>query len=259
MLDEEKKRIEQEGSLATAGAQRYQLLKYGLQFPVQVKASFVIVLGCYVPFSMINPLLAFKNLMEHFEVDYSLLKFEHCCGGPLLHSVVQSEEVDEVEGLCYFAEKRLAHNVEQVLDLGGKYLVAFCPVCYVLFKKLIKDAKTPEIITYGELLNKYFSGGTYHGAVDYYEGCYRFHKKISPVSYPRGVYKKMLEQIEGLEVHALNNDICCVNKAERIVSSMSNHHLVNICTGCYFKTYAVSPRRVKFFTELIWEAVSKQN
>ena len=83
----------------------------------------------------------------------------------------------------------------------------------------------------------------YEGKVDYYTGCYRLHRKFSPVPMDLDSAEEVFSRLEGLEVNHIDAPQCCYKPegAAHMIEGMRTRTLVNVCTGCYGRAVANRP------------------
>jgi len=154
-------------------------------------------------------------------------------------------------------------NFRQAEALGAKSIVFFCAACEPSYTNC-KGLTDLEIISYSELLDRYFSGGNLSLKVDYYAGCYRFRRRVTtePVDVEPAV--RVLNKIEGLEVNHMNSNLCCYipPHLEQLSDSLTTKNLVTICTGCYHnlkrKLQEKGDYQVKMLPEVVLEAVENR-
>lgn len=72
--------IENYGICKGTGEERRKLLVDDIGLRIGEKAEYVIITGCFPPEGMPHVFGAFKGLLDHFQIDYTLLSKEYCCG-----------------------------------------------------------------------------------------------------------------------------------------------------------------------------------
>jgi Fe-S oxidoreductase len=126
------------------------------------KAEYVFFIGCVGSYREDEATLATLDILDRFDVDYTLID-EVCCSGAL-------EDVGfEING-------RLAKkNVELVLETGAKAVITGCPYCSRTFNgkpqyQALKDAGL-DIIHVSEFLKDFDFGVKTDKVVTYHDPC----------------------------------------------------------------------------------------
>jgi Fe-S oxidoreductase len=199
------------------------------------KAENVIITGCFNPEGMPHVLRALKELLEHLQIDYSLLAKEYCCGWmPLGQPAVMAKNEEEIAETKELSREFILENFRQAKALGAKSIVLFCAACEPSYTNSAQ-ATDLEIISYTELLDRNFEGGKLDLEMDYYAWCYRFRRRITSEPVDIEPALRLLNKIEGLRVNYLDNNLCCYIPPllERLTDSLTTSTLVTICSGCY--------------------------
>jgi len=223
------------GTFKDSGEKRRQILKK-TGFRMGEKAEYVIITGCFPPEGMPHVLSAFKTLLDRFEVNYTLLAKEYCCGWmPFGQPAVMAKNEEDIATSKELAKEFILQNFRQAEALGAKSIVLFCSACEPNYSNL-KDETSLEVISYTELLDRYFPGGKLDLGIDYYAGCYRFRRRITDKPLDIEPAVRVLNRIEGLRVNHLDSNLCCYipPHMEQLVGSIKNNTIVTICTGCYY-------------------------
>ena len=225
------------------------------------KAEYVITTGCTPPQGMPQAFRALKGLLDHLQIDYTLLAKEHCCGWmPLGQPAVMAKNDEDIAKSKELSSEFIRENFKQAEALGAKAIALFCMACEPTYTNNT-SATNLEVITVSELLDRYFEGGKLDEAVDYYAGCYRFRRRITsePVDLEPAV--RALNKIEGLKVNYLDNNLCCYipPHLDQLADSVKNKTVVTICSGCTGnvkkKLQEKGDYQVKMLPEILWEAV----
>ena len=255
------KNIRRYGVYKDSGEGRRELLADDIGFKMGEKAEYVIIGGCLQPEGMPHVFRAFKNILEHFEVDYTFLSKEYCCGWvPLGQPAVMAKNEEDIAKSKKLAKVFIVENFRQAEALGAKSIVLFCAACEPNYSNY-KDATNLEIISYTELLDRYFKGGRLNLEADYYAGCYRFRRRITTGPLDIEPALRVLKKIEGLEVNHLDNKLCCYipPHLEQLISSLKTDNLITICTGCYYnlkgKLQEKGDYQVRMLPEILLEAI----
>ena len=233
-------------------------------FKTGEKAKYVIITGCAPPESMPHTFRAFKGLLDYFSIDYTLLVKEFCCGwAPIVQPALSTKNEETIAVAKEFVEEFILNNFRQAEALGAESIVLFCVACEPLYTNYAK-ATNLEIISYYELIDRYFSSGKLNLEVDYYAGCYRFRRRITTEPIDIEPAMRMLAKIEGLKLSHVDNKLCCYipPHREELISSLTTQTLITICTGCYNELkknlQGKYSYQVKMLPEVILEAISPQ-
>jgi len=249
------------GTYRGSGEEKHRILVEDIGFKIGEKAEYVITTGCLQPEGMPHVLRAFKDLLDHFQVDYTLLSKEYCCGWmPLGQPAVMAKNEEDIAKAKELSGEFILENFRQAEALGAKSIVLFCAACDPNYANYT-GATNLEVISQSELLDRFFQGGRLDLELDYYPGCYRFRRRITtePVDVEPAV--RILNKIEGLRVNHLDDKLCCYipPHMEQLTGSLTTETLVTICSGCYHnlkgKLQESGDRRVKMLPEVILEAV----
>jgi Fe-S oxidoreductase len=262
MIDE--KRVEnilRYGVHHNTGTQRSKALFEDLGLAKDRKAEYVILSGCHPPETLPQTFRALKGLLDHLRISYTFLSKEYCCGWmPLGQPAVMAKDEAAIARAKELAQGFIRENFKQAEALGARSIVLFCAACEPTYTNF-KEAVSLEVISYNELLERFFTGGKREGEIDYYAGCYRFRRRITQEPIDVGAARRILGKIGGLKVHEADNSLCCFVRPhlDRLVGSFQTKEIVAICTGCYnLLQNALKDRegyKLKMIPELLWEAV----
>lgn len=246
--------------------ERHKLMIEDYGFRMVDKAEYVILESCNVPFDLYDGVKAFKNLLDYFAVDYTLLPKSYCCSiGPMIEGLRNRDE-ERIRKGRDISRRMAERNIEQAKALGAKTIVTLCQGCDTIYR-LHRNSLGMEIIWYPELIERFFTGGKLKLKADYYAGCYRADSRLSNPNPPNlESALRVLGKIEGLELTHLNNEWCCkkTKELDMLVHSLQNEVVINVCCGCYVAlSYALGlnelhgkgNKRVKLLTEVVWDAL----
>jgi len=262
MIDEKRvENIRTYGVHHNTGTPRAKVLFEDLGLAKDRKAEYVIISGCHPPETLPQAFRALKALFDRFRISYTFLSKEYCCGWmPLGQPAVMAKDEAAIARSKELAQGFILENFKQAEALGAKSIVLFCAACeptYTNFKK----AAHLEVISYSELLERFFRGGKLNRVIDYYAGCYRFRRRITQEPIDVAPARRILSKIDGLRVHESDNSLCCFVRPhlDRLAGSFQTKEIVAICTGCYnLLRQTLKDRegyRLKMIPELLWEAV----
>jgi len=177
MIDEKAvENIRTYGVYQGSGEGRSKVLFEDLGVRADQEADYVILTGCVQPEGMPHVFLALRNLLERFRVDYTFLSKEFCCGWlPLGQPAVMAKNEEDIARSKELAKGFIQENLGQAKALRAKSVVLFCSACEPNYTNY-KSTADLEVISYTELLDRYFEGGNLQFDADYYAGCYRFRR-----------------------------------------------------------------------------------
>jgi len=248
------------GTYRDTGEGRSKILE-DAGFRIGEKAEHVIIMGCVQPESMPHVLGDLRVLLDHLKVDNTLLAKEYCCGWmPLGQPAVFAKNEEDIAASKKLSREFVLANFAQAKALGAKSIVLFCAACEPSYTNY-KDETDLEIISYSELIDRYFEGGNLDEVADYYAGCYRFRRRITAEPVDIEPALRVLNKIEGFRVNHLDNNLCCYipPHLEQLSNSLTTKNLVTICTGCYHNARRALQEkgdyRVRMLPEVVLAAV----
>ena len=254
--------IRKYGTCHETGEQKRKILDE-IGFPVGKKADYVIIAGCFQPAGMPHVFKSLKNVLDTLKVSYTLLEKEYCCGWMTLgQPAVMSKNDEDIAAFRIISRDFIVENFKQAKELGAKTIALFCGACepnYTNYADLIDL----EVISYSELIDRYFKGGKLDAEIDYYAGCYRFRRKITDKPVDVESAARVLNKIEGLKVNGLDNKLCCYipPHLDQLMGSVKSGTVVNICTGCYFNLSTRMAKdgsmQAKMLPEVVWASMNK--
>ena len=223
------------GTYKDSGEGRNRVIAEDLGFRIGEKAEYVIMTGCLQPEAMPHVFRDLKELLDCLGINYTLLSKEYCCGWmPFGQPAVIAKNEEGIAKAKELAGEFILENFRQAEALGAKSIVLFCAACDPNYANYAGATKL-EIISYNELLDRFFKGAKLNLEIDYYPGCYRFRRRITeePVELEAAV--RVLSKIDGLRVNHLDSKLCCYipPHLEQLVEGLTSRTVVTICTGCY--------------------------
>jgi Fe-S oxidoreductase len=263
MIDEKAvEHIKKYGTCHETGEQKRKILD-DIGFPVGKQAEYVIIAGCFQPAGMPHVFKALKNVLDTLKVSYTLLAKEYCCGWMTLgQPAVMAKNDEDIAAFRTISRDFIVENFRQAKKLGAKTIALFCGACEPNYTNYA-DLTDLEVISYSELIDRYFIGGKLDAETDYYSGCYRFRRKITDKPVDVQPALRVLRKIEGLKVNELDNNLCCYIPPllDRLEASVKTGTVVNICTGCYFNLKSRLDKngkaKAKMLPEIVWQALEK--
>lgn len=265
MLNEKMIAHIREGGIAQGPKKREErerrLREFG--FRTKDRAEYALIASCFNPYLEPGDMIAFRKLLDRFEVDYSLLPKEYCCGDPFfLHAINTGSEADMREARALAAEF-FAENLRQVRRLGASKIILYCAGCDMVFDAFKADVPE-EILWYPTLFDRIFRGGKLRLEADYYAGCHRNRRAMKATPLDLDAVTRILGRIEGLELNPVRTDLCCMKAEElpSIAATIRRRTIITPCSGCsMFLRQALKERegtRVFLLSEVIWAAASGQ-
>ncbi|MDY7036065.1 MAG: (Fe-S)-binding protein [Thermodesulfobacteriota bacterium] len=223
------------------------------------KAEYVVVGGCQIPEDMPQGFGSFIKMLDRLAIDYTMLSKEYCCGwAPLVQPAVMAKDEENISASRELAREFIQGNFHQAEKLNAKSIALFCAACEPSYTNY-RDLTTLEVITYPELIDRFFKGGKLDKSIDYYPGCFRFRKRISAEPLDMNPALRLLQKINGLNVNHIDTNQCCFipPHMEKIKESLKTKEIVTICTGCYGTLTKVlhDGYKVKMMPELVLESM----
>ncbi len=214
------------------------LEKHGL--PYDQPAENAIITGCQILASLPHVLASLSNLLAKKDFSHTFLSQEYCCGNYLYRPIIAARD-DEAMAECREISKGfVAKNVSLAKELGARRLVIFCSPCYPIYKHGMPEE---DIVFYPEAINEVMDTVNSDQRIDYYAGCYKLHKRMSPVPMDLKSTNDVLAKMEGMEINRISAPECCFKPAglSHMIDNVKTDLMVHICTGCYGQAKANLP------------------
>jgi Fe-S oxidoreductase len=264
MIDEINiEQIRKYGICRDTGEKRRKILAEEIGFPIGVQAEYVIITGCFQAETIPHVLKDLKNLLDYFQVSYTLLEKEYCCGWMTIgQPAVMAKNSLDIDRFKEISREFITGNFTQAANLGAKSIALFCAACEPNYSNY-ENLTDLEVITYSELIDRIFSQGELHEEIDYYAGCYRFRRRITANPLDIEPAERILKRIKGLRVNHLNNKLCCYIQPHlaQLVESIKTRKIVNICTACHLNLKEKLEHDggvvSKMLPEIVWESIKK--
>ncbi|PKN69087.1 MAG: hypothetical protein CVU54_12325 [Deltaproteobacteria bacterium HGW-Deltaproteobacteria-12] len=254
--------IKKYGICRDTGEKRRKILAE-IGFPIGVKAEYVIITGCFQAETIPHVLKDLKKLLDHFQVSYTLLEKEYCCGWMTIgQPAVMAKNSLDIDRFKEASREFIMENFAQAADLGAKSIALFCAACEPNYANYA-NLTDLEVITYSRLIDRFFSQGELNEAIDYYAGCYRFRRRITANPLDNEPAERVLKRIKGLRVNYLDNKLCCYIQPHlaQLAESIKTRKIVNICTACHLnlKEKLEHDGKVasKMLPEIVWASIKK--
>ncbi len=202
--------------------------------PFDQPAENVIIAGCQVIGALPRILKKFTEILDQGGITYTFLSKEYCCGNTLYRPAIKAKDEQAMAECRSLSKEFVGRNIEKAKELGSQRIIIFCSPCYPIYKHAFPDE---NIIFYPEAINEAIPEMSWNGAIDYYAGCYRLHKKFSPVPMDLKSTNSVFRKIQNLSVHRISAPACCFKPdgLNHMLQSIKTKFMVHVCTGCYFQ------------------------
>jgi heterodisulfide reductase subunit B len=213
--------------------ERSRRLRETCGFRVAETAEYALIASCFSPYLSPGDMTAFRKLLDHFDVDYTLLPKEYCCGAMFCMHALGEKHQGDAERADELAREFLDRNLEQARAVGASKIVAYCAGCETIFRRL-NDSFPEEMLWHPTLLAQLFQGGELHLRADFYSGCHRFRRAFIGSMPDVDSIVAALNKIQGLELHHLDSELCCTDsdQLESLVSSVEHDAIIVPCASC---------------------------
>lgn len=226
--------------------------------PYDREAENVIITGCQILSVLPHILKSFTRILQRKALSYTFLSKEYCCGNYLYRPAIKAKDDNAMAECRELSKEFVGKNIVQAKNLGAKRLIIFCSPCYPIYKYAFPEE---NIIFYPAAISEVMDPITYDEEIDYYAGCYKLHKRFSPVPMDLESTEAVFRKMEGMEVRRINAPICCFKPAglSHMTGSVSSKTMVHICTGCYGQALGNIPQdkeiEVLMLPELVERAI----
>lgn len=202
--------------------------------PYDRKAENVIITGCQILGSMPQVLRKFADILDDGGIPYTFLSKEYCCGNNLYRPAIKAKDEEAMAECRALSKEFIGLNIENARGLGAQRIIIFCSPCYPIYKHAFPNA---NIVFYPQAINDAITELDWNGEIDYYAGCYRLHRKFSPVPMDLKSTDSVFAKIKHICINRINAPECCYRPdgLDHMLKSIRTNHMVHICTGCYFQ------------------------
>ena len=206
------------------------LKKYDLSYDRE--AENVIITGCQILAALPHVLKSLASLFDRKSFSYTFLSEEYCCGNYLYRPAIKARDEDAMNECRELSKEFVTKNVEQARRLKAKRLVIFCSPCYPIYRHAFPDE---DIIFYPAAIDEVMEPLQFKGQIDYYAGCYKLHRKFSPVPMDLKFVDAVFAKMQGLDVHRISAPKCCFTPEglKHMTGNVTTKTMVHVCTGCY--------------------------
>ena len=206
------------------------LEEHGLVY--DTPAENVFITGCQILPMLPHVICSLARIFDKEGLSYTFLSKEYCCGNYLYRPAVKARDEEALAECRELSREFVSKNVEQARDLGAKRLVVFCSPCYPIYKHACPEE---NIVFYPVAISEAMDSLKFEQRIDYFPGCYRLHRKLSPVPMDLDSTEDVFAKIEGLDVHRIDASQCCFKPEglSAMVEGVETDLMVHVCTGCY--------------------------
>ncbi len=228
-LMEKIKQIETTRCSIGAQEMRLRLLKMAMGARVDQPAEYAIITGCRSTSAFIH-LSHFVKLLQHYEVDYTFLADETCCGNSFIEHLDAKEMGEEIKVFEDYARNFEGSNIARIRELGAKKIVTVCAGCNTRYNQFQANGDF-EVLYYTQFLTQYVEGLRLDKQVDFYEGCHKYHR-TPDFKIDTQTSKSLLMGITELDCTDIPN-YCCRNLSEKIFEKSSTGTIVTPTSCCW--------------------------
>jgi len=241
LIDKESvENINRTGCYSTKFPDRKSVLEeYAL--PYDREAENAIITGCQILPLLPNVLVSMAKFFDKRRFSYTFLSEEYCCGNYLYRPAIKARD-DQAMDECRELSKGFAEKTFQsARKFNAKRLVIFCSPCFPIYKHALPDE---DIIFYPEAIDEVLEEKEFNEKIDYYAGCYKLHKRFSPVPMDLKSTNRVFNKISGLEINKIKAPECCFKPdgISYMTENVMTKHMVHICTGCYGQAMGFMPK-----------------
>jgi Fe-S oxidoreductase len=232
--------------------------EYG--FRVADSAEYALLASCFSPYLSPGDMPAFRKLLDHFGVDYTLLPKEYCCGAMFFMHAFQEKHEGDLDRAVALARGFMDQNLDQVRAVGASKILVYCAACDAILSH-VGEGVAEEIIWYPTLLARLFQGGKLDLQADYDAGCHRSRRALTGGMPDVDSIVTALSRVDGLELHHLDSELCCTNpdQLEALVSSVEHETIIVPCASCAMSlAKALAGKgayRMARVCEVLWAAI----
>ncbi|MBW1892105.1 MAG: hypothetical protein JRI91_00210 [Deltaproteobacteria bacterium] len=209
--------------------------------PYDQQAENTIITGCQILGTIPHILKQFTKVLDRDGINYTFLSKEYCCGNNLYRPAIKAKD-DEAMAECRSLSKEFVGlNINKARELGSKRIIIFCSPCYPIYKHAFPNE---NIVFYPQALSGAITTLHWNKEIDYYAGCYRLHKKFSPVPMDLKSTNTVFDKIEDLSINRISAPACCykADGLDHMINNVKTKCMVHVCTGCYFQAILNMPQ-----------------
>ncbi len=227
--------------------------------PYDRQAENVIISGCQILSFLPDVLSSLASIYDRRGFSYTFLSEEYCCGNNLYRPAIKARDEQALAECRELSNEFAARNLETAKALGAKRMVIFCSPCYPIFKHSLPEE---DIVFYPVTLAEVMETIPFQEKIDYYAGCYKLHRKFSPVPMDLKSTNEVFSKLAGMNINRISAPECCFKPAgtAHMIGSLQTRLMVHICTGCYGQALANLPKdcgtEVLMLPELVERAMN---
>jgi hypothetical protein len=200
--------------------------------PYDRPAGTVIITGCMVFSAMPGVYRSLANILERGGLSYTFLSREYCCGNYLYRPAIREGDEEALAQCRELSREFISRNLREARALGARRIVIFCSPCYPIYKWAFPQE---DIVFYPIAIRDAMESPQMDREIDYYAGCYRLHRRLSPAPMDLRSADEVLAKIRGLRIHRIAAPRCCFHPEglSHMVGHVKTDTMVHVCTGCY--------------------------
>ncbi len=209
--------------------------------PYDRRAENVIITGCQILGGMPQMLGKLASILDQGGITYTFLSKEYCCGNNLYRPAIKAKDEEAMAECRSLSKEFIGLNIQKAKELGAQRMIVFCSPCYPIYRHAFPNE---NIVFYPQAINDAITDLYWNGKIDYYAGCYRLHKKFSPVPMDLKSTDSVFDKIRGLSINRISAPECCYKPdgMNHMLSNVETNCMVHICTGCYFRALINMPK-----------------
>jgi len=223
--------------------------------PYDQQAENVIITGCQILGAIPQILKTFTNVLDKGRINYTFLSKEFCCGNNLYRPAIKAKNEGAMAECRSLSKEFVGLNIEKARELGSQRIIIFCSPCYPIYKHAFPN---DNIIFYPQAINEAITTLCCNKEIDYYAGCYRLHKKFSPVPMDLKSTNSVFNKIKNLSINRISAPACCYKPdgLNHMLNNIKTNYMLHICTGCYFQAILNMPEDRKVQVLMLPEFIS---
>jgi len=209
--------------------------------PYDREAENIIISGCIVLSTLPRILKSLVRIFDQKGLSYSFMSKEYCCGNNLYRPAIKARDEEAMAECRELSREFVEKNIQQGKRLGAKRFIIFCSPCYPIYRHAFPEE---EIVFYPAVIRDVMGFLEFKEKIDYYAGCYKLHKKFSPVPMDLSSTEEVFSRMKGLEVFRIGAPACCFKPAglSYMIENVRTGLMVHICTGCYGQAISNMPK-----------------
>ena len=222
--------------------------------PFDQPAENVIITGCQILAAVPHILKQFAGILDRAGITHTFLSREFCCGNDLYRPAIKARDEDAMAECRSLSKAFAGRNIEKTKALGARRIIIFCSPCYPIYKHAFPEE---NIVFYPQAIDEAIPDLSWSEPIDYYAGCYRLHKKFSPVPMDLKSTNQVFKKIPNLSIHRISAPSCCFKPdgLDQMLGNVQTNYMVHICTGCYFQALLNKKQNQEFEVMMLPEFI----